>query len=728
MKIRGWRIWSPPSCLALGLPLAILLALWSHSDAQMQVEKLNRGLIAVRQGQGYYLSWRLLADEPYTTGFNVYRGATKLNAAPITGATLYSDANGPLNSVYTVRAVVNGAELPPSGNAFLMNNTEGATAGYLDLDLQRPPNGPRGGGYSPGDASAGDLDGDGEYEIVLKWDPSNAKDNAQDGLTDPCILDAYKLDGTRLWRINLGLNIRSGAHYTQFMVYDFDGDGRAEMMVKTAPGTRDGTGNFISMGPAATASHSTEYHDASDAGGRIGRILSGPEYLTVFDGRTGKELATADYHPSRGNHSTWGDNYGNRVDRFLAAVAYVDGRRPSAIFCRGYYTRTVVVAWDWRDGRLTRRWVFDTSEPPHNVGRWTGQGNHQVSVIDADNDGKHDIIYGAVVIGSNGVGLHTSGLGHGDALHVAHMIKGNPIPQVYMPHESGGNGVSLRHANTGTMIFNPKQSGDIGRGVAAELDPAVPGFKFWGSSGMGLYDMTGARVGGIPNSVNFLAWWDGDLSRELLNGNTITKWNVRSSSGTNLLSGQGSSSVNGTKSTPNLSADLFGDWREEVILTRGSAGLRIYTSVMPTRHRLVTLMHDPTYRVAVAWQNTAYNQPPHPGYYIASDMPFPPPALNVAVVGGTTGIGGWEDRNFAFRIQNVPNSIWGVNFTLDRRARVELRIHDFRGRLVGAPHRVMLEKGEHTLSFQPFHLANGTYHIRLKAGNKVAETSLVHMR
>ena len=698
----------------------LLFLTFTSVQAQMQVEKLDRGLIAVRVGSNYYLSWRLLANEPYTTGFNVYRGTTKLNDSPITGATIYTDAGAALNSSYTVKAVVNGTEQAASAAARLINTMQGNNAGYFDIPLQTPPKGPRGGSYSPNDASAGDLTGDGQYEIVLKWYPSNAKDNAQDGLTDPCILDAYTLSGTRLWRIDLGINIRSGAHYTQFMVYDFDGDGRAEMMVKTAPGTRDGTGNYISMGPAASADHTADYHNAADAGGRVGRILRGPEYLTVFDGKTGKELSTVEYWPLRGTVSSWGDNYGNRVDRFNAAVAYVDGKRPTAIFQRGYYTRLTMAAWDWRDGKLTRRWTFDSDESANRS--YAGQGNHSIHIIDADGDGKHDIVTGSSVISSDGKGMHTSRMGHGDAAHVTYMIKGSATPQIYMCHESGGNGVSFRQANTGTIIFNNKKNEDVGRACAAELDPAVPGFKFWAASGLGLYDATGKVIGSIPNSVNFLIWWDGELSRELLNSNTITKWSVKNNSGTNLLTGSGTSSANGTKSTPALSADLFGDWREEVILAAGSSALRVFTTTMPTTKRLVTLMHDPVYRVAVAWQNSAYNQPPHPGYYIASDMDFPPPALNVTVLGGGASKAG--DISSPLKAVKPTAVIENNLLTLTGEAgrSYTVSMYDLRGATV-------LKRdfsGTISLHLRQF-VANGTFLLNIQSANKTLLRSMVNV-
>ncbi|MDO5576812.1 MAG: rhamnogalacturonan lyase, partial [Fibrobacter sp.] len=609
--------------LTMAFIVSFIFQSFSQVGTPMFVEKLDRGLVAVRTGQDYYLSWRLLANEPFNTGFNVYRDTDKLNESPIVTNTIFTDKNAPLNSVYTVKAVVDGVEQSVSKQALILNNTEGANAGYFDIPVDRPANGSHGGSYSPGDGSAGDLDGDGQYEIVLKWDPSNQQDVSRSGQTDKVYLDAYTFSGKKLWRIDLGVNIRAGAHYTQFLVFDFDGDGKAEVMVKTAPGTKDGTGEFIKMGPASSADHSKNYRNGS------GYVLSGPEYLTVFEGATGKELATEEYWPLRGNVGSWGDNYGNRVDRFNAGVAYVDGERPSALFGRGYYTRLTWAAWDWRDGKLTRRWTFD-SDAGNN--KFRGQGNHQVSIADVNNDGKHDIITGSAVIGSDGKGMHTTGFGHGDALHVAHMLKDVPTPQIFMPHESGGHGCSFRQAIDGKMIFNNKASGDIGRGCAAELDPAVPGFKLW-ASGLGLFNTSGQKVGNIPNAVNHIIWWDGQLSRELLNGNQINKWSVKNNSATRLLTATNCSNINGTKSNPILQADLFGDWREEVIFNRGNTAIRVFTTTMSTEYRLYTMMHDPVYRVATAWQNSSYNQPPHPGYYIASDMNYPPKPLNVKING-----------------------------------------------------------------------------------------------
>lgn len=603
--------------------MLILIGLAFPLKAQMQMERLDRGAMAVTVERGVFLSWRLLANDPHSIQFNIYRNQQLVNASPIANTTNFLDVDAPQGSNYILKAVMNGKESSVDISTFmLITQTEGAHAGFFDIPLQRPSVGRNGGFYMPNDGSTGDLTGDGRYEIVLKWSPNNARDNAHRGITDQVILDAYTLEGIRLWRIELGPNLRAGAHYSPFLVFDFDGDGKSEVMLKTAPGTRDGTGQLLSKGPAKTTDHTINYVNES------GHIVEGPEFLTVFDGLTGKELATEAYWPERGGFREWGDNTGNRSERYNATVAYVDGKRPTAIFQRGYYTRLTLAAWDWRGGKLTRRWVFDSKQEPNRA--YSGQGNHSIHVIDANADGKHDIVTGSAVISSYGKGLHTTRMGHGDATHVTYMIKNSKFPQIFMPHEGGGHGVSLRHAHNGEMIFNHRNPNDVGRGVAAEIDPEVPGFHFWGTHGMGLYNMAGEVVGSVPRSINFVIWWDGDLSRELLSGTRIEKWSIANNMATNLLHAQGVSSINGSKSTPVLQADLLGDWREEVIFRRAdNEALRVFTTTIPTPHKLYTLMHDPVYRVAISWQNSSYNQPPHPGFYMASDMDYPPKSPSV---------------------------------------------------------------------------------------------------
>ncbi|MFE1467586.1 rhamnogalacturonan lyase family protein [Nocardiopsis dassonvillei] len=577
-----------------------------------QVEELDRGLVSVQGSQGNLVSWRLLATDPEDVAFNVYRGSTRLNSQPLTGATSYLDGGASADARYTVRPVIDGQEAEASGASLALR------AGYLDVPLDVPSGG-SGYTYDANDASVGDLDGDGEYEIVLKWEPTNARDNSQSGRTGPVLLDAYELSGERLWRIDLGRNIRAGAHYTQFQVYDFDGDGRAEVAVKTADGTVDGTGGVIGGAGAD--------HRNGD-----GYVLSGPEFLTMFDGRSGAELDSVDYVPGRGDVCDWGDCYGNRVDRFLAGVAYLDGQRPSLVMARGYYTRSVIAAWDWRDGRFTRRWTFDSDEAGS---RWAGQGNHQLSIADADGDGRDEVMYGSMAVDDDGSGMWATGHGHGDAMHVGDLLPDRSGLEVFTITErtGGAAGAYVADADTGGVVWRrPTASGEEGpgRGVAADVWPGNPGAEFWVTGGgiSGMYDAGGNRLGvRAPSSANFVAWWDGDPLRELLDGTRIDEYGTGGD--TRLLTGSGVASNNGTKSTPALSGDILGDWREEVVWrTADNRALRIYSTPLPTDLRMPTLMHDTQYRVAVAWQNTAYNQPPHPSFFIGDGMePAPRPEV-----------------------------------------------------------------------------------------------------
>lgn len=605
--------------VCFSVTIALLLAGAISAQAPRQMEKLGRGVVALNQGEGrVFVSWRLLGSEPDSIAFNVYRTTgsgqpVKLNAAPLTQATCYQDTgvDFSLPVSYTVRAVLDGREQPAS--AAFKFHAHAPARPYLSIPLQAVPG-------VPNDASVGDLNGDGEYEIVLKRE-NGSRDNARSGFTDSTMLEAYTLDGAFLWRIDLGKNIRGGAHYTQFMVYDLDGDGKAEVVCKTADGTIDGQGKGI--GDA-----SKNYVNAN------GMILDGPEFLTIFDGPTGAAMITTDYVPPRGGDgSSWGDSKGNRVDRFLACVAYLDGERPSVVMCRGYYARSTLAAWDWREGKLTLRWFFDSTDggtakdgKPNKA--YEGQGNHGLSVADVDGDGKDEIVYGACVIDDDGKGLYSTGRGHGDAMHVGDLDPDRPGLEVFQVHEkpSANAGGDFRDARTGERLWGLPSTVDSGRGMAAPIDPRYKGYQCWSRPSNGLYDCYGKKISDRkPSSTNFACWWDGDLSRELLDRSFIKKWNGQDGTETTLLLAEGCSSNNSSKATPALSADLFGDWREEVIWrTLDNKELRIYTTTIPTDHRFYTLMHDPQYRLAIAWQNVAYNQPPHPGFYLGEGMKTPP--------------------------------------------------------------------------------------------------------
>ena len=575
-------------------------------EAARQMETLGRGVVAVRSAEDrVWMSWRLLASDPVDVAFNVYRVSgegqpTRLNPEPLSQTTWWMDAADGSDKTlrYSVRPVIEGTE--DSGGSDFVLPAGAPVRPYLVIPLQTQA------GHTPNDAAAGDLDGDGEYELVLKQE-ERPRDNSRAGTTGRTQLEAYRLDGAFLWRIDLGPNIREGAHYTPFIVFDLDGDGRAEVACRTADGTVDGTGRVLGD---PRMNHRNER----------GYVLRGPEFVTIFDGRTGRALASVDYVPARGRVSDWGDDYGNRVDRFLACVAYLDGQRPSLVMCRGYYTRTVLAAWDWREGQLTRRWVFDSDDGTTGNAAYRGQGNHNLSVGDVDGDGRDEIVYGACCIDDDGNGLYSTELGHGDAMHLADIDPARPGLEVFGIHEKvrHAHGANLRDAATGEILWS-LPSPDVGRGLALDIDPRHAGFECWASgAGLeGLFNARGVRISETkPRSCNMGVWWDGDPLRELLDGTRIEKWDWEAGFTVRLLTAEGCASNNGSKANPALCADLLGDWREEVVWrSADNRELRIYVTTIPTEVRRVTLMQDDQYRLGVAWQNVGYNQPAHLGLF-----------------------------------------------------------------------------------------------------------------
>lgn len=586
------------------------------------MENLGRGLVVFPTNEAneqVCLSWRLLPNDSSSVGFKIYKKSINSDELQLIEENWTA-------STHYLTELESGETLGNTQFAVVPNDVNQQLSQiefddiwekpFLEIPIQPAE------GYRPGDASVGDLDGDGEYELVLHQ-VDRPRDNSHAGMTGAPILDAYELDGTHLWRINLGINIREGEHYTQFMVYDLDGDGKAEIACKTADGTRDGLGKVI-------GDKDKDWRIDREGHLTHGRILSGPEFLTIFDGQTGAALKTVNYVPGRDPIDGWGgiggnggsDNYGNRCDRFLACVAYLDGKLPSLIMCRGVYGRTVLAAWDWRGGKLTQRWVFDSgiSYPPfENASPYSGMGGHSLTVADVDEDGRDEIIYQAMAIDDDGSGLYSTGRRHGDAMHLGDLDPTRPGLEVFLITENEGRtqafgtpGAGVHDARTGELLWSHSPGIDVKSGLAADIDPRHPGFEIWGGPGE-LRTAQGKEIGPKPRESSWAIWWDGDRLRELLSWSRVYKWNWESGESELIFSPEGRPAGRG----PNLMGDLLGDWREEIILTAPDLqSLRLYSSSIPTQERIPTLMSDSQYRLSIAWQNVVYNKPPHPGYYL----------------------------------------------------------------------------------------------------------------
>ena len=565
-------------------------------------EKLSKGLVGIPTDKGMYFSWRMTLDDAPDLQFDIYRStnggaAIKLNKEPISKTADFLDDDTDFKATNHWILKADNREV-----ATWTHSAEEELHPYLSIPIRKPEDGEISGEhffYTANDCSVGDLDGDGEYEIILKWSPSNSKRPPQRGFTGNTYLDAYKMDGTLLWRIDLGPNIRSGAATTNFLVFDFDGDGCAEICCKTGDGTVDGTGHAIGDNQA-------DWRTWNKESPTYGKIVNGPEYLTVFEGKTGKELDTKEYIPTRYPIDGWGgiggncgnDNTGGRSDRFTAGVAFLDGKTPSPVMVRGWYGRTVVCAWTFTNSTLKSIWTFDSATP--GLEGYSGMGNHSVTIADFDGDSYDEICVGAMTVDHDGKGLFTTGLRHGDALHAGRLIPSRPGMQVFGVHENEGDNeivkrtpaVAMFDGATGEIIWQDGLGEDAGRGIAADIDPRFEGAECWCNIGGLRRGDTGEFISNKkPNSCNFTIYWDADPLTELLDHVSISKWNWQTEETELLLKAEGVVSNNGTKGNSCLSGDILGDWREEVIwASEDQTELRIYTTI-PAIDRRATLMN-----------------------------------------------------------------------------------------------------------------------------------------
>ncbi len=608
--------------LVLGICALLLLAVGSH--AQHRMERLDRSVVAVPVTGGVMVNWRITGPEYASkANYNLYRGSTKIASA--LSVSNYTDAAS-TGEGYSVAAVIDGVEQARSAAAVPL------TKQYFTIPVRSI--GGSYAGYEINDASVGDLDGDGQYEIVIKRLATDATPAA----TTYHYLEAYKLDGTFLWAIDLGPNLINQVE-VNFLVYDLDGDGKAEVATRTSDGFTDGTGKNIGDrdGDGVTSYRSTAVLNSSYY------RIDGPDYISIFEGATGEEIAWGKYI-DREPMVQWGSagmNAGqlsHRAEKCMWSVAYLDGVNPSFVITRGIYHRIKLEAWHYRDGTLAKEWAYD-SDPTGVPTAYTGSGDHNFIVGDVDGDGRDEIMYGAMGVDETGKGMYSTGFGHGDAQHLADInpdIKG-------LEHFScleGANGttipgMSLRNATTGAIQWKLDDSGDVGRCLAADIDENHKGYEIWSSANSNIYSSTGELVSstqpttaGGGATYNFGIWWDGDLMRELLDRTVITKWNAAGKKTDRVVTLYNVASIvanNSTKSNPSLMADVVGDWREEAIFPLADqTGMVVFATPFPTTQRMYTLMHDPNYRTAISWQQNSYNQPPNLGFYFGVGMEAPP--------------------------------------------------------------------------------------------------------
>lgn len=598
------------------------------SFPQRITDKLDRGLVAVKVSGGVFLSWRILPEEYYDVAYNVYRDGQKITETPLTVSN-YTDKSGTTASTYSIKAVVRGAE----ENKAVAAKPVWTTA-YKEIQLTHE-------GIKstlvPNDATCADVDGDGELEIIMKFDNQSEMDQSYpkygpkiDGVDtkEYSIFECFKLDGTRLWWINCGPNMGDFQNNEQnIAAYDWDGDGKAECVMRLC----DGAVVHTKDGGSYTVGNANVNVRGDYGGGTNWFVTTDGEYLLYFNGETGAKYQQLAYPLKRLEagetdlNKAWGDGYGHRCSKHFFGAPYFDGRKPSIFLARGIYTRHKMIAYDVTPSTHTLserwRWTCNTGGP------WYGNGYHNYCVADVDWDGRDEIVFGSMVIDDNGKGLSTTGFGHGDAEHVGDLnpyIHGHEVYACMEDHP----GNNYRDATTSKVYHRFIAGDDDGRCMAGNFTDNFPGGLGHSAREGAISLITNEAVSGLDATgvdQNFRIYWDGDLCEETFNGTGTTVNKIyypaegcihKYGSWTPIYTFPGSITNNYTKATPCFQGDILGDWREEVIMRTASNNIRIYTTTAPTTWRIPTLWADHQYRNAIVWQMNGYNQPPRPSYYL----------------------------------------------------------------------------------------------------------------
>ena len=673
--------------------LLVLFAVLSiaHISAQRMTDPLDRGLVAVKTSNGVFVSWRVQADEYFDVTYNLYRDGTLVNAEPLSVSN-YSDANGTASSTYTVRAVVNGVEQSACDAVSVWSTTDGNSNTYLSIQMQDVVD--RNGDivfcccgnhtvssdvaqtYTLNDASVADLDGDGEVEIIIKRlnasDASTSDDYSFDNNGTKeiystlntrafVIIEAYKLDGTRLWWIDCGPNMVSlNSTELNVVAYDWDQDGKAEVLMRGADNmiVHPSTGTPYTIG---SSNVNTRNYISSHTNSQYGWTRVGNEYLLYFNGATGELYNMVDFPLKRleslefsttidwenpnstavsnylsALNTAWGDDYGHRSSKYFFGAPFLDGRKPSIFLARGIYTRHKMIALDVNsDHTFTTKWEWSNNT---SGSAWYGQGNHNFSIADVDGDGCDEIIYGSMTIDNNGKGLSTTGLGHGDALHVGDLDPYRKGLEVFACNEDNPN-MNYRNATTSEIYYRSEGSSDDGRALMDNFTNDYPGsvgrsvHTTWISS-VADKEVSELETDGFIDwsDLNWRIYWDGDLCSEYLDSPGTAKAAIvyKPGTGSRLMQSTVANLNNDSKNTPSFAGDILGDWREELVLRKSdNTALCIYTTTHSTDYRIPSLWYDPEYRQAMVWQMCAYNQPPHVSYFLGEMEGFTqaPPTL-----------------------------------------------------------------------------------------------------